>query len=635
MLGRIQFGPGFQRSPHRSPTQTPVRAFYAPARAPFAFSPAFASHISDPRRTPHAPIADQRSAMHDQNKVIAYFSLEIGLEPHIPTYSGGLGVLAGDTLRAAADLGLPYAAVTLLYRDGYFTQELKDGRQSESPSAWNPAAILEEMPQRAHVPIQGRTVHVRAFRLMLRGVSGHYVPVYYLDTDLPENTPDDRKITRQLYAGDSDWRIKQEAVLGIGGRRMLRALTHDCVTFHMNEGHACFLLVELLSEHLARFDKRELDSEAIRHARSRCVFTTHTPIAAGHDRFSIERVRAIIGDHPLFDRSDLCGRHGELNTTVVALNLSRFANGVARKHGEVSRAMFPGHAIGDITNGVHAASWVAPPMGALFDRHIPEWRAHNADLRLAQSIPDDELAAAREEARMSLLHDVAERTGVELNPRVFTIGVARRATGYKRTAMLVSDLSRLRMIAKSAGPVQIVYAGKAHPHDGVGKGLIEQVYRALRDLAPEVRGVFVPNYDIALARKLVAGADLWLNTPEPPLEASGTSGMKAALNGVPSLSTMDGWWIEGCVEGVTGWGIGQPASIVQGAAPPAGAVGGQALFDKHASELYDKLENQILPMFYKRPHDWAGVMKSAIALNGSYFTTERMLREYVEQAYHD
>jgi starch phosphorylase len=579
--------------------------------------------------------------MRDQNRLIAYFSMEIGLEPMIPTYSGGLGVLAGDTLRAAADMGLPYAGVTLLYRKGYFTQRLVDGAQVEDPTQWQPEQLLEEMPQRGYVPIEGRTVCIRGFRLMLRGATGRHVPIYYLDTDVPENSPEDRKITSALYTGDSDWRIKQEAVLGIGGRRMLRAFTHDVACFHMNEGHAVFLTVELLSEHLARFNKSEIDQECVRHARQRCVFTTHTPIEAGHDRFQIERVRAIIGDHPVFHRPDLYGHDNVLNTTILALNLSRFANGVARKHGEVSRAMFPAHRIDSITNGVHAASWASKPMARLFDEHLPEWRSVNSELRLALGIPSDEIWTAHQESKEDLAETVEELTGVTLDPDVFTICFARRATAYKRGTMLISDPARLHRIAKSAGGLQILYAGKAHPHDNIGKGIIKQIHDAAAQISGEagkdVRIAFLPNYDIGLARKLVAGCDLWVNTPEPPLEASGTSGMKAALNGVPSLSTMDGWWIEGCVEGVTGWKIGEIPRIDPGAMgrqkKSAAALTDQ--FRADAEELYTKLEQTIVPLYRKHKDRWVDVMKSAISVNGSHFTTERMLRDYMMKAYDD
>ncbi|MBX3365398.1 MAG: alpha-glucan family phosphorylase [Phycisphaeraceae bacterium] len=559
--------------------------------------------------------------MPNRNNTIAYFSMEIGLESSIPTYSGGLGVLAGDTIRAAADLGLPFAAVTLLYREGYFRQKIDErGRQIEEPVAWRPEERLEEMPQRVHVPLEGRNVYVRCFRLMVTGHGGAKVPIYFLDTDVAENDPRDRMITHALYAGDTDHRIRQEAILGIGGRRMLRAVTHDVTCFHMNEGHAFLVIIELLSEYLARHDQMHVDSACAAYARERCVFTTHTPIPAGHDRFNIHRVRDIVGDHPVFHRPDLYGDGETLNTTVLALNFTRFANGVARRHAEVSREMFPGYAIAPITNGVHASTWVGPSFAELYDRHVPQWRQWNSDLRLIAGVNEQEILAAHAGAKQSLLGFIRDQMGVRLDPGVFTVAFARRATAYKRPSMILSDLARLRHITRTVGPVQVIYAGKAHPHDGRGKEIIAEIVRASRELRGEVEVVFVPNYDIELAKRYVAGADLWLNNPEPPLEASGTSGMKAALNGVPSLSTMDGWWIEGCAEGVTGWAI-------------EGEGEGESLAHAHAQSLYDKLQHVILPLYYRDRIGYARVMRRAAALNGSYFTTERMVREYALRAY--
>lgn len=561
--------------------------------------------------------------MPNPNHPVAYLSLEIGLDPALPTYSGGLGVLAGDTIRAAADLELPFAAVTLLYRAGYFTQTIDaSGMQHESPTDWNPEELLEEMPQRVYVPIEGRTVSVRAFRRMVRGVTGGHVPVYFLDTDLPENDPRDRAITRSLYAGDQDHRVRQAAVLGIAGRRMLRAATHDCVTFHLNEGHGFLVTIELMSEFLARHGLMEVTPAAIEYVRRQCVFTTHTPIEAGHDKFDINRVRAIVGDHPLFARPDLTGGEGTLNTTVLALNLSRYANGVARKHGEVSRAMFPGYHIDSVTNGVHAATWMGTAMAQVMDRHLPQWRRSTSDLRLAGGIPIAELHQAHTHQKHAMI-DAVNNAGptATVSPDPFTIVFARRSTAYKRPHLVFHDPARLRAIAERSGGLQIIFGGKAHPHDGRGKELLQRVVDIGKSLGDAVRVAVVPNYGMALAKHLVAGADLWLNTPEPPLEASGTSGMKAALNGVPSLSTADGWWLEGAVEGVTGWTI-------------QGEGTGDALVAAHAASLYDTLERDILPA-HADPERWGGIMRSAISINGSYFTTQRMVRDYVMRAYLD
>lgn len=577
---------------------------------------------------------------------IAYFSLEIGLEPTIPTYSGGLGILAGDTIKAAADLALPYVGVTLLYRQGYFRQTIDAaGVQHEAAVQWDPSRELREMQPRVVVPIEGRPVTVRAFRTDIVGVTGKKVPVYFLDTDLPENDARDRAITAALYAGDSDHRIKQEAILGIGGRRMIRAIGHDVGCFHMNEGHAFLVTVELLSEQLARADTTNLSQASIAAVRERCVFTTHTPIAAGHDRFGIDRVRHIVGDHPAFNRPDLYGdgdmghnvggsgghftaTDGVLNTTRLAMNLSKFANAVARKHGEVSRRMFPGYRIEAITNGVHAATWTCQHFRDLFDRHLPEWRRANTDLRLAAGLPDHEVWQAHQRAKGEMVEFINRTTRAGFDPEAFTMVFARRATAYKRPAMVLSDLDRLASIAAQHGPVQIVFGGKSHPHDGRGKGIIQHVNERIAQLkaAGRVRAVYVPNYEIDVCKLLVAGCDVWLNNPEPPLEASGTSGMKAALNGVPSLSTMDGWWLEGWVEGVTGWAIGGVGDSVYD--QPA-----EQLFAAHSASLYDQLAGKVLPLFYDDRAAWIRLMKSAIAINGSHFTTERMVRDYALHAY--
>ncbi len=577
---------------------------------------------------------------------IAYFSLEIGFDAHIPTYSGGLGILAGDTLRAAADLELPYVGVTLLYRGGYFRQRLGTrGEQVEEPTPWAPEQTLRAMTPRVVVPVDGRDVVIRAWRLDVFGAGGYLVPVYYLDTDLPENDESARSLTARLYAGDTDHRIRQEAILGIGGRRMLRAIGHDLGTFHMNEGHACFVCVELLSEHLSRAAERRdgqsghhlgihdtppqhgLTDDAIASVRSRCVFTTHTPVAAGHDRFQIERVRAIIGHHPVFERPDLYGEGATLNTTKLAMNFSSFSNAVARKHGEVSRKMFPGYHIHAITNGVHAASWTGDHMRKLFDAHFPEWRRVNADLRMATAMGTGPLMNAHRAAKKDLHTLVESQSGVRLDPEALTIVFSRRMTDYKRPALMLADVERLRGIARSAGKFQVVYAGKSHPNDGRGKEIIREIYDKAAKLAGDVTIVFLSDYDIEVSKKLVSGADVWLNNPRPPLEASGTSGMKAALNGVPSLSTLDGWWLEGWAEGRTGWAIGEVGDDDRYQDDT------DAMDRAHAESLYRKLEHAVLPAWQAGDETWAEIMRCSIALNGSYFTTERMVSEYALRAY--
>jgi glycogen phosphorylase len=553
--------------------------------------------------------------------MVAYFSMEICLEQAIPTYSGGLGVLAGDTLRSAADLGVPVVAVTLLHRKGYFVQHLDaSGQQTESPVDWSPETVLEPVRARSTVSIEGREVHVRAWKYVVHGVRGHEVPVYLLDTSLPENSEWDRTLTDTLYGGDEHYRLCQEIVLGMGGAALLQALGYEASTYHLNEGHSALLTLQLLERELdgrQHFEVNDADLEAVRR---RCIFTTHTPVPAGHDKFPLEMVRHVLGDERVKLLEGCGGIHeGMLNMTHLALSLTRFVNGVAMRHRDVSRGMFPEYPINSITNGVHATTWTAPEFAALFDKRMPEWRRDNLYLRYAVGIPLQEIRETHAASKRVLLDEVARRTGQQLDPTVMTIGFARRATPYKRADLIFSDLDRLTSIARTVGKIQIVFGGKAHPHDGGGKDLIRRIHGARERLGDLVKVVYVENYEMAFALQMVAGVDLWLNNPMKPLEASGTSGMKAAMNGVPSFSVLDGWWVEGHVEGVTGWSIG--GSDAEG--DPA----------RDAVDLYIKLERVILPLFYGLPFAYAEVQRAAIALNGSFFNTQRMVGQYVHNAY--
>jgi starch phosphorylase len=548
--------------------------------------------------------------------------MEVGLEPALPTYSGGLGVLAGDSLRAAADLGVPMVGVTLLHRKGFFRQHLDGhGNQTESPAAWSPEQLLEPLPARVAVAIEGRPVQVRAWRYVIQGVSGQTVPVYFLDTALEQNSPWDRTLTDSLYGGDQRYRLCQEVVLGMGGVALLRALGHrDVATFHMNEGHSALLTLGLLTEELAGRSGPTLVKAARAAVRQRCVFTTHTPIPAGHDQFPAELVQRVLGDQWSAELHAECCLNGTLNMTYLALYFARYVNGVAMHHGEISRGMFPGYPINSITNGVHAATWTTPPWQRLYDRQIPEWRRDNLYLRYAVSIPPEDILQAHTEAKRLMLDEVKRRRGVQLDPAALTLGFARRAATYKRADLLFTDLDRLRRILRVVGPLQVVYGGKAHPRDEGGKAVIRRVFEAAAALGDSLRVVYLEDYDLALAKVLCGGVDVWLNTPHKPEEASGTSGMKAALNGVPSLSILDGWWLEGHQEGTTGWAIGE-----DGDAPSNPAA--------EADSLYGKLEYVISPLFYGRPLAFAEVMRSAIALNGSFFNAQRMMGQYLQNAY--
>lgn len=557
---------------------------------------------------------------------VAYFSMEIGLQADVPTYSGGLGVLAGDMIRAAADAKIPMVAVSLLHRRGYFTQLLDaNGWQTEKNEPWPVEKFLKEMPQRIAVMVEGRRVALRAWRYDVKGVGGHVVPVYLLDADLAENSEWDRTLTHYLYGGDNHYRLCQEVLLGMGGVKMLRALGHRGIErFHLNEGHASLLALELLDECARAAGRGLFNHDDVEKVRRRCVFTTHTPVPAGHDQFPLDLVARVLGRSDLFSMKEVFCCEGVLNLTYLALNLSHYVNGVAKKHGEITQLMFARYSIDSITNGVHAATWTAPAFQELFDRHIPGWREDNTSLRNAISIPKQAVWRAHLTAKEQLIAQVNRQTGAGMNPDAITLGFARRAATYKRGDLLFRDIERLRCLASPATPLQLVFAGKAHPRDHGGKELIQRIYAAKDVLKHDIKIAFLDNYDMALGGLVTAGVDVWLNTPQPPLEASGTSGMKAALNGVPSLSVLDGWWIEGCIEGVTGWAIGSSTE----SRPP-----GQDQSAADAASLYDKLERVLLPLFY---HDWEkflDVMRHAIALNGSHFNTQRMLQQYVVKAY--
>jgi starch phosphorylase len=554
-----------------------------------------------------------------QRSRIAYFSMEIALRAEIHTYAGGLGILAGDTVRSCADLELPVVFVTLISRAGYLKQSIDaGGRQIEQPDPWEPERWAQPLGAKITVTIEGRDVWVRPWLYRHKGTLGYEIPVLLLDTILNENAPEDRDICRNLYGGDDAYRLNQEIVLGIGGYRLLRALGFDIETYHMNEGHSVLLALELLHGH------RRANGGPVEHAvydpdiaRQRCVFTTHTPVEAGHDRFPYDLVeRKLAGTVDIAALKAIAGAEG-LNMTRLALNLSGYVNGVAKRHAEISRQLFPGYRVHAITNGVHVETWTCESFTQLYQSHFPNWRHEPEVLVRADGLDDTEVWEAHQRAKLDLLSRVAEETGTSLSPDVLTIGYARRMTGYKRLDLLFSNLDRLRALARDH-PFQIVIAGKAHPRDEGGKRIIEALHRCKTELAPDIPVVFLANYDMDLARPLTSGSDVWLNTPLPPLEASGTSGMKAALNGVLNLGVLDGWWMEACIDGTTGWAIGD-ANL------------GTAADD--AEDLYLKLEGDVLPLFYRGRKHWIWMMKQSISKIASQFNSQRMMRRYASEAY--
>jgi len=551
---------------------------------------------------------------------IAYFSMEIALSKELPTYSGGLGILAGDTLRSAADMAAPMVAVSLVYRRGYFRQQLDAvGEQTESPVPWSPESTLPSARQVVSITMQGRKVAVCAWRFDVVGVAKYIIPVFLLDTDLEGNDPYDRRLTDTLYGGDTYYRLCQETVLGLGGVALLRALGAKPEVYHMNEGHAALLGIGLLEERMGAASLEQATEDDVAAIAQRCVFTTHTPVPAGHDQFVTDQMYAVLGDQ----RGKAIERFGWLhnsllNMTYLALHFSRSVNGVSMQHAKVSQVMFSDYRVPVhcITNGVHAATWISGPLQAVLDKEIPEWRRDNQYFRSIYGVSLTRIANCHARSKQRLLDEVARRTDKQFNPNVLTLGFARRVATYKRASLLFSDPKRLAKIAKKIGGIQILFAGKAHPADGEGKGLIRDVFTAAASLKVEsVNMLYLENYDWELGALLTQGVDVWVNTPLRPYEASGTSGMKAALNGVPSLSVLDGWWIEGCAENLTGWAIERADTE-----------------EAEAASLYDKLENLIAPL-YQRPSAWARMQQHCIGINGTFFNTHRMLGQYLRNAY--
>ncbi|HUV03355.1 MAG TPA: alpha-glucan family phosphorylase [Desulfobacteria bacterium] len=555
---------------------------------------------------------------------IALFSMEIGMHPKIPTYSGGLGVLAGDILRSCADLNVPLVAVTLASNKGYLSQYLDDeGNQTEGSICWRIQDFATLMSPKVSVPIAGRAVKVQAWKYLITGLEGHQVPVYLLDTDLFENSESDREITSYLYGGDLSYRLSQEIVLGIGGVRMLVALGHtDIRKYHLNEGHSALVVVELAKE--IRKNSPNLSAGQIDElVRQKCVFTTHTPIPAGHDRFSAPLVKSLLAGYCDDAEIDNICYKDELNMTLLALEHSGHINGVAKRHEEISRNMFPGYPIDSITNGVHHVFWTSKPFRRLYDKHTSGWRKDSFNLRYVMSIPLEEIMQAHREAKRMLIDLVNTKHTIGMDYDTCTLGFARRMTRYKRPHLLFNDLDRLVSSTKNRS-IQVIIAGKAHPKDTLGKELIKSIFAAMKRLETDIKIVFLENYDMELAQLITSGVDVWLNTPKIPCEASGTSGMKACLNGVPSLSVLDGWWVEGCVEGVTGWAI--ETKVVN--------VCELEMDDSEEAEnLYRKLEQVVLPMFYTDREKWAQIMRYAIAFNGSFFNSHRMVQQYLFNAY--
>jgi starch phosphorylase len=540
--------------------------------------------------------------------------MEIGIKSNIPTYSGGLGILAGDVVRSSADLRIPLVAVTLLCKEGYLKQKITpDGVQLEYPEKWDPSKFMRLLPATVTVRIGEEDVKVGAWVYNQESVTGGVVPVLFLTTDVEGNIKCDREITDFLYRGDEAYRLKQEIVLGIGGVKILEALNINIKKYHMNEGHSSLLTLELLK-------RNEMNADKVKNL---CVFTTHTPVEAAFDKFSYDLVSRVLGPELPHDILIKYGGSSQLNLTLLALNLSKYTNGVTEAHMEYSRKIFPGYNIQEITNGVHSYTWTCQYFKQLFDTYIRGWANEPELLVRVDAIPNNELWTAHMKSKQDLLDFVNEKAGARMDIGTLTLGFARRATEYKRATMIFSDLEKLEEVNRQ-GKIQLVFAGKAHPRDEGGKMLIRDIYRYIDLLKNKIEIVYLENYDMEMAGFMTSGVDIWLNTPLPPYEASGTSGMKAAHNGVVNFSVLDGWWVEGCVEGLTGWAIGPL---------PDQKIDDAERRKRELADLYNKLEYLIIPKFYKERDSWISMMRNSIGKIAYYFNSHRMMRRYATDAY--
>lgn len=540
--------------------------------------------------------------------VIGYFTAEIGLWSELHTYSGGLGVLAGDHVKSAADAEVPLVAVTLLYREGYGRQHLDEkGIQTESYAKIDPANHLINTGIELALPLDGSKILSYVWRADIVGITGHVVPVYFLDTQHPQNSEAHQLLGSRLYGGDDLVRIRQEYLLGVGGIRLLSLLQKEITGLHLNEGHCTFALLEMLDKGWSRDD-----------LTNRVLFTTHTPVPAGHDRFEWEDVETVLSELIPADARDLMITAGDpeegnrFSMSHLAVALSGQVNAVSNLNAWVASSMFANQHITPITNGVHHLTWTSPEMASLYDKHLAGWQSDPIILAHAGRIPDDDLVEAREKSRGVLRDLVKASTGVILDKNRLTIGFARRFATYKRANLVFSDLERLRSIG--ANRIQFVFSGKAHPKDEGGKALIRSIFESAEELAEEIPVVFLEDYSMATGLAMTSGVDIWLNNPIRPLEASGTSGMKAAMNGVPNCSILDGWWPEGCQHGVNGWAIGEEND--------------ERDDERDAQNVLNVIENEVLVAWDEGQKRWADFMRASIATSAR-FTGARMISDYL------
>ena len=540
--------------------------------------------------------------------VVGYFTAEIGLWSELHTYSGGLGVLAGDHVKSAADAGIPLVGVTLLYHQGYARQHIDAaGIQTETFPEVDMNRLLSKTDIVLELELDGKPLFAYVWMAEILGQSGHMVPVYFMDTRHPENTTQHQELSSRLYGGDDGVRIRQEYVLGVGGVQLFDHLEVELSGLHLNEGHCTFAMLELL--------KRGWSREQL---AQRSLFTTHTPVPAGHDRFDWSLVEDVIGDLLPTDAKELVRNAGDpehgarCSMSHLAVSLSTTVNAVSKLNADVAMTMFDQN-IQPITNGVHHITWTSPVMASFFDKHLADWRIQPESIAKAEALPTEDLMEARSKARKQLHDYVQSTTGVELFSDRLTIGFARRFATYKRANLVFKDLERLRKIG--AGKIQFVFSGKAHPRDQGGKQLIRDIFESAHQIADEIPVAFIENYDMHTGLMMTSGVDIWLNNPIRPMEASGTSGMKAAMNGVPNCSILDGWWPEACIHGVNGWAIGNAEDDRND--------------DRDAENIYNVLQHEVIPLWEQEGDGWAEMMKASIAASAG-FTGQRMIQDYLE-----
>ena len=542
-----------------------------------------------------------------KNHQIAYFSAEIGISSNLPTYSGGLGVLAGDHIKSAADLKINMVAISLLYKEGYFKQIIdQEGKQREVYPKFVPEPILSELSHIFSINLNGKEIFIKACVYNHQSINGFTVPIYFLDTDISENDDETRGITLRLYSGDNRHRILQESILGYGGMKLLEILNQTNIKkYHMNEGHCSFIVLDLLKKYKGDIEK----------VRSKCHFTTHTPVPAGHDQFEYKLVKEILGNLISDDISLPSMNHNKFHMTELGLQFSKTANGVSKLHGDVAQKQFPWRDIGYVTNGVHHYTWVSNSFAALFDEFFPNWQYEPESLKNIDKVDSNALWDAHFKAKTELLHFANSQLSKALDPNILTIGFARRAATYKRAQLIFKEPEKL--IDLGAGKIQLVFSGKAHPNDKEGKELISGIIQNAKDFEGEIKIIYLENYNMWLGKLITSGVDVWLNTPLRPNEASGTSGMKSALNGIPNLSILDGWWDEGCNDKVNGWSIGSSENVDD---------------DRDVSSLYETLKLDVIPTFYDDRERWISIMRNSIK-TGVDFTSQRMLKDYQKLYY--